>query len=197
MKRLIGCRITGVSPLLHHRFPMDPDEGKDLDKKTPDEQAEVVAYRDPEGNLMVPGVNVQRAFVAGGMYVKVPRVRTATKLVAACVMVTPQYLLLNQKKYTIDSRPVVIPSTKGRIIRHRPCFEEWELEFTIEYDDSLLTQDQMRELVDATGSRVGLCDFRPEKKGPFGRFAVTHWEPDRADKPEDGDDEDADEDEDG
>ena len=24
-------------------------------------------------------------------------------------------------------------------------------------------------------SRVGLLDFRPEKKGPFGRFVVTSW----------------------
>jgi hypothetical protein len=24
---------------------------------------------------------------------------------------------------------------------------------------------------------VGLLDFRPEKKGPYGRFVVTLWEP--------------------
>jgi len=32
--------------------------------------------------------------------------------------------------------------------------------------------------VDDTGQRVGLLDFRPEKKGPFGRFVVTRWDND-------------------
>jgi hypothetical protein len=30
--------------------------------------------------------------------------------------------------------------------------------------------------VDDAGQRVGALDFRPEKKGAFGRFVVTHWE---------------------
>lgn len=31
-------------------------------------------------------------------------------------------------------------------------------------------------IVDDCGTRVGLLDFRPERKGPFGRFVVTKWE---------------------
>ena len=98
------------------------------------------------------------------------------KPVAACVLVEPARAGLGVKDYNIDSRPVVIRVTKGRIIRHRPRLETWSATFTITYDDELLTEDQLRQVVDDAGSRVGLLDFRPEKKGPFGRFIVTHWE---------------------
>jgi hypothetical protein len=33
-----------------------------------------------------------------------------------------------------------------------------------------------REIVDAAGKRIGLGDFRPATKGPFGKFVVTSWE---------------------
>ena len=76
----------------------------------------------------------------------------------------------------IDSRPVVVPATKGRIVRHRPRFDTWETTFNISFDETLLTSQQVRTVVDDCGSRVGLLDFRPERKGPFGRFMVSHWE---------------------
>lgn len=97
MIRNIRCVITGLTPLLPHRYP----KMRDCGHKTPEEQAEACVYRDPDGNLMVPAMNVRCALVAGGKYVKVPGVGTAAKLVAACVMVTPQHLLLNQESYTI------------------------------------------------------------------------------------------------
>jgi hypothetical protein len=33
----------------------------------------------------------------------------------------------------------------------------------------------VREIVDAAGKRIGLGDFRPSCKGPFGKFVVTQW----------------------
>jgi hypothetical protein len=90
-------------------------------------------------------------------------------------MVTPEYCLLGKKEYLIDSRPVVIPATKGRIMCHRPRFNEWGISFDIEYDNVLLKESELRKVIDDAGSRVGLLDFRPERKGPFGRFMVTEW----------------------
>jgi len=69
----------------------------------------------------------------------------------------------------------VIAATKGRIVRHRPRLDQWQLKFEIEYDPTLLKETQVRKIVDDAGCRVGLLDFRPERKGPFGRFTVTNW----------------------
>ena len=94
---------------------------------------------------------------------------------AACVLVSPEYIGLGVSKYEVDARPVVVPATKGRIMRFRPRLDEWQVTFEIEYDADLLTEIQIRKIVDDTGSRVGVLDFRPERKGPFGRFIVTSW----------------------
>ena len=37
----------------------------------------------------------------------------------------------------------------------------------------------LKAIVDDAGDRVGLLDFRPERKGPFGRFMVTAWKTDK------------------
>lgn len=172
--RKISATIKGLSPLLMHRFPLEPVIA--IEKKTKEEQAEIAAYRTPDDELYIPAVALQRCLIAAATYSKGKGRATLQKPAAACLMVSPEYLLLGQGEYTIDSRPVVVPSTKGRIVRHRPRFDEWGVSFSIEYDDVLLTESQIRQIVDDAGARVGLLDFRPANKGPFGRFIVTNWE---------------------
>jgi hypothetical protein len=174
----IQVTLKGITPLLMHRFPLEPIEA--IEKKPAEEQAEYAAYRHPETReLYIPAVAIQRALIAGGAYVKRKGSGTMAKSVAACVMVNGdgEYVLLGTDKYKIDKRAVTIPATKGRIVRSRPRLDEWQVSFELEYDDSLLSEPQMRAVVDNTCSRVGLLDFRPEKKGSFGRSMVTKWEP--------------------
>lgn len=169
----INVTIEGISPLLMHRFPMEPVEA--IEKKEPIEQAKISLY-EIDGKPYLPGVNLQRALVASATFSKGKGRASLQKPVAAGLFIDEEILDLNGKSWVIDSRPVVVPATKGRIVRHRPKFEKWEVTFTISYDETLLTANQVREVVDNAGSRVGVLDFRPEKKGPFGRFVVTHWE---------------------
>ena len=169
----VHCQIKGISPLLMHAFPLTPIEA--LEKKSPEEQAEFAAYRDSDKMLYIPGVAIQRCLIAAASYSKGKGRASLQKQVAACVLINPERCSLGMKTFALDSRPVVIPATKGRVMRHRPRFEEWSITFEIEYDDTLLKESEVRRVVDDAGSRVGLLDFRPEKKGPFGRFIVTKW----------------------
>jgi len=172
--------IRGISPLLMHRFPLVPTEG--MDKKPVADQAEEAAYRDPlTRRLFVPGVCVQRALVNAAVFSKGKGRASLQKTAAACLLVSPDRLDLNQTTYEIDSRAVVVPATKGRVVRHRPRIDPWELSFSLEYDDVLLKETEVRKIVDDAGLRVGLLDFRPECKGPFGRFTVTVWKSDDED----------------
>ncbi len=172
--QVVQVEVTGKTPLLMRRYPLAPVEG--IDKQPADVQAEESAYRTPDGELYVPGVNVQRALVAGAVFSKGKGRASLQKVAAACLMVTPEYILIDPQTYTIDSRAVVIPATKGRVVRHRPRFDHWQIAFELEYDDVLMSMPQVRQIVDDTLSRVGLLDFRPEKKGSFGRGMVTGWE---------------------
>lgn len=173
----VNVTIKGITPLLMHRFPLEPVEA--IEKKTKEEQAEIAAYRIPGDSreLYIPGAGLQRALVAGATFSKGKGRSTLQKPVAACVLVLPEYVGLGTKEYAIDARAVVVPATKGRVVRFRPRLDAWEVSFQIDYDDTLLKETELRRVVDDTGSRVGLLDFRPERKGPFGRFMVTEWKP--------------------
>ena len=174
MNKRINFRITGISPLLMHRFPLEPVPN--IEKLPAGEQAEICLYRRDDGTVYVPGITLQRALVAGATYSKGKGRGSLQKPVSACVLIEDEHLPLAEQEYTIDARAVVIPATKGRIVRYRPRFDDWQVEGSVMYDPELLSEMQLRQVFDDTGSRVGLLDFRPEKKGPFGRFTVTHWE---------------------
>jgi hypothetical protein len=174
MQSSVQVTIKGDA-LLMHRYPLDPVVA--IEKKPKEEQAEIAAYRCPDTKqLFVPGVNIQRCLVGAATYSKGKGRATLQKIVAACVLVPEERCLLGVKDYAIDSRSVVIKATKGRIVRHRPRVNNWQVSFTILWDPNLLTEAQLRRVVDDAGSLVGLLDFRPECKGPFGRFIVTKWE---------------------
>lgn len=166
-------KIEGLTALLMHRYPVEPIEA--IEKKSPDQQAEIAAYRHTNGMLFVPGTAVQRALISGATYSKGKGRGSLARVAAACLFVTPEVLFLEPQNYTIDSRSVVNPPTGGRIMRHRPKLEKWSVTFMLEWDDALLSEVQARRIVDDTGSRVGVLDFRPERRGPFGRFIVTSW----------------------
>jgi hypothetical protein len=173
--KTVSVEIKGLSPLLMHAFPMVPIEA--LEKKPAEDQAELVAYRDPvTKGLYVPATAIQRCLINGATYSKGKGRGSLQKNAAACLLIGPEERLpLGVDTYTVDARPIVVPATKGRVMRYRPRLDTWALTFTIDYDENLLTEAQVRRIVDDSGSRVGLLDFRPEKKGPFGRFVVTSW----------------------
>ena len=77
--------------------------------------------------------------------------------------------------FEVDSRPVVIPSTKGRIMRHRPRLNTWGLEVSLEVDQTMIESETIHQLLEEGGRRLGLGDYRPERGGPFGRFSVVSW----------------------
>ena len=140
---VVKVKIEGKSALLMNRFPLVPIEG--FEKLPIEEQAEHSAYRDTKTEeLYIPAVCVQRALINGGLYSKGKGRASLQKIVAACVMVGPEYLYLGTQDYAVDSRPVVVPATRGRIVRHRPRLDSWECSFELEYEGTLLTEEQVR-----------------------------------------------------
>jgi len=92
------------------------------------------------------------------------------------MLVQPEFVGLGTKKYEIDSRAVVVPATKGRIVRHRPRLDSWKVTFKLGWDETLITEMQVKRIVEDMGKRVGLLDFRPSNNGSFGCFELAKWE---------------------
>lgn len=171
----VSVKVKGLSSLLMHSYPMVPIDG--LEKKPPEEQAALCLYRlnGNDGPIYFPGSSLQRALVAAGAFSKGKGRASLAKTVAASVFVTPEAITMEPQKYAVDSRPVVVPATRGRVVRHRPRFDAWTLKFEIQYDDMMLKESELRRIVDDAGQKCGIGDFRPACKGPFGRFMVTEW----------------------
>ena len=187
---LIKVEIAGVSPLLMNRFTESAQEkstngtgavhvGK---KGTPREQAESKLYTDSNAHPVLPGPNLFRAIIDAGTFVKSGKSKITTmrsSLVPAGVALLDLELPISPAKWEPDSRAVVIPSTGGRIMCHRPRFDQWGVKFDLDVDESMFSVALVRELLDLAGQRIGVGDFRPARKGPFGRFKVVNWKMDK------------------
>jgi hypothetical protein len=187
MKSII-VRIEGITPLLMHRFADSslvsiggarPVHVKDEDPRT---VAEHAAYRDADGNLYIPGASISRLLREAGASHKQKGSRRSLKyIIPGVVIVSEDELPLYDSGTTrathieVDSRAIVNPVTKARVMCHRARLNRWECEFVLEIDDEAIAVTTVNQLLVEGGRRIGLGAFRPEKGGPFGRFMVTSW----------------------
>lgn len=182
----IFVKIAGVSPILMNRFTEENEikvsSGVSAvsisGKGTPREQAIKKAYIDNEGCLYIPGQNIYSSIIEAGKFHKTGRTKittTKSSLVPAGIAINELICPLNTKEFEVDSRSVVIPATGGRIMCYRPRIDEWQLSFTLDVDEKMFDEKTVRLLVDDAGSKCGLGDFRPQRKGTFGRFKVVEW----------------------
>lgn len=183
----IKIKIEGVTPLLVHAFTdeaqMSATSGNRAvatgDRGTPHDQAAAALYVSESGAPIIPQPNLFRCIIDAGKFFKAGKSKVTTiksSLIPACLSIEELEIpILHREDWTVDQRPVRIPSTGGRIIRYRPCFHDWALAFTADLDTDIVSLNLLREIVDAAGKRIGLGDFRPDCKGPFGKFVVTEW----------------------
>lgn len=186
--KTINVTIEGTTPLLCNHFAdaaqMNATNGNRLsvvgERGTPREQAETRLYAGHNGKPMIPQPNLFRCLIDAGKFFKHGKSKVTTQktsLIPACVEVDGLELpIVHKEPWMVDTRAVRIPSTGGRILCHRPCFQDWKLSFTLHVDTDMLSVKLLREIVDAAGKRIGLGDFRPDCKGPFGKFVVTNWQ---------------------
>jgi hypothetical protein len=183
----IQVTIEGTTPLLCNRFTdaaaMSASSGSRSsaigEKGTPREQAEKKLYLGADGRLIIPQPNLFRCIIDAGKYFKAGKSKVTTiksSLIPSCVDIrVVEIPIRHADPWEVDTRAVRIPSTGGRILCHRPSFNDWALDFTVYLDTEIMTVKLLREIVDAAGKRIGLGDFRPDCKGPFGKFVVTSW----------------------
>lgn len=182
---LIDVTIQGTTPLLCNKFGeafgLDTPAGAFKgDKGTPLEQAAAKLYIGHDKKPIIPQPNLFRCLIDAGKFFKMGKSTVTTQktsLIPACVEIDGIELpLIHKEPWQVDTRAVRIPSTGGRILCHRPSFHDWGLSFTLSVDTDMIGLKLIRELVDAAGKRIGLGDFRPATKGPFGKFCVTRWD---------------------
>lgn len=188
----INVEVTGTTPLLQHRFSenneVDGENGKGTrkvakDYGTPREQAEQAVYRDADGFIYVPSTYFLSLLCGAGANHKQKGSRRSLRfIVPAAVRIGQVEVPLVDpetgkriNKFEVDSRRVVIRSTGGSVMRCRPRFDKWRAVFTLVVNVDLMAIETASMLLQEGGESLGIGDFRPEKRGPFGCFQVTSW----------------------
>jgi hypothetical protein len=186
--KTFNITIRGTTPLLMQRFSeeaaMQPSTRRVMvSRGTPREQAEKVCYRDAQNRFYMPSTTICRAIgEMGGNHKLTGSRKSARYAVPAAILVPDEVIIINNgdgkpaKDYDVDSRPVTIPATKGRVMRHRPRFDEWSMNFCLRVNDAILPPDFIKQLLDEAGLSNGIGEYRPQKRGPYGCFIVTKWE---------------------
>ncbi len=185
--KTIQVEIRGVTPLLIHRFNEDAEHSKttrrvETTKRDPREEATKNAYIAKDGSYYFSAFSIPGAMGNAGASHKSTGSRKSLRYVvpSAIRMLTDTVTILNGEgpasRFEVDSRPVTIPATKGRVMRHRPRFDQWGARFDLLLDDQLLSPEMAQQLLTEAGQSIGIGDFRPEKRGPFGTFRVVKFD---------------------
>ena len=69
-------------------------------------------------------------------------------------------------------RSRVVLNRKTTSIAYRACYEEWEADLSISYQENVITVEQIINIIELAGFAVGVGAWRPACKGQFGRFQI-------------------------
>jgi hypothetical protein len=183
-----NLEIIGTTPLLMHSArlsnPLDPNARamKKISAKRNKSEEDYIQlaklefigglYHDTDMGPYVPGANIFRSLVDAGRKRKLgTRVTSALFVqddVNALAYKGPRDVesLWNDANFRHEASVKVGTS---RVIRTRPQFKVWATEAILVVDTEVLDADDLQQIVDISGSMIGLGDWRPI----FGRFDST------------------------
>lgn len=176
--------VVGISPLIVHawsekskRMISDKQAGKAKNKKheirDPDDDYEQAKHISPLGWDGFPAAGFKAAMIRGakmiGMVMK--DTQTAFFIRADCEE-TQLVRIHGESRMRTDMVRVGMGSSD---IRYRPEYPTWYAELTIEFNEGILSLDQIHQLVKAAGYGCGIGEMRPEKgKFNYGRFKLAN-----------------------
>jgi len=170
----INATIRGIAPLLQHRFQVEEEDPKWTEQpgfKDYSKDVLKALYITDDGVVYQPADHIWGSMTKAAVNFKIPGrgKKTYKDLIKSACFIYPDCIPHKISKWVVDRRPVVIQ--RSRIIRERPRFDEWELDFEIQVLDDQLPIEAVRKILEYAGNYVGIGDFRPR----FGRFMVAYF----------------------
>ena len=175
--KIFEVSIKGIRPLLMHRFAEESANEK-VQKRTgahdDSQEAELSLYKYSDGTIYQPAEHIEGALkqAAKDFRITGKRSRSYSVLIQAQVEVEPRKISHKNQNWVTDVRSVVMPSTRGRIMRYRPRFDDWALDFKLIVNDDQIPVEVLKGILDHAGNHEGIGDYRPK----YGRFMVTKFE---------------------
>lgn len=187
---IIKVITEGITPLLINRATEEALMGETRrntaqEREDPRVIAGKAIYRMPNSQQMaLPGAAFARMVREAGGSHKAKGSRKSLKyMVPASMIVLDELcpLFLRDRKtpitdYEVDSRPVTIPATKGRVMRYRARLNEWCAIVNVQLNETIIAESILRQLFTEGLQQIGIGDYRPEKGEPFGTSSLVSWE---------------------
>jgi hypothetical protein len=156
-------------------------------KPTPrDEAAGKIYNTNDKKQPYVPVEMLMSCLIGGGLYIKLDGKRqmstSKSTLLPGFISIEEHHMPLlnpvNNKAaaWEVDMRQGRNPNGGEAVCIVRPRFDTWRVNFSLLIDTEQIEEKRIRELVDISGRRLGLGDFRPQRKGIYGQFKVSCWE---------------------
>lgn len=181
MDKRYAVEIRGVSPYLMNRFNEADIEGKTKKRSgtqnDDEEKYEKKFYRLPNGSIYVPSTQIVGALVNAGkqMQIKGKGKSTYSKLFGSTLDVDEEAIPMISDEPVAYKISAVNPATGKRMMVTRPRFENWSLKFTLVCIDDQVSDVAIQDGLETAGKYVGIGDWRPYKRGKFGKFVVASF----------------------
>lgn len=182
--RQVSIPIIGISPLIVHawsekskRMISDKQAGKAKNKKheirNPQDDYENAKHISASGWEGLPAAALKAAMIRGAKMVgMVMKDTQASFFVNADCDQTQLVRIHGESRMRTDMVRVGMGAAD---IRYRPEYLEWYMELNIDFNEGLISIDQLHQIVKAAGYGNGLGEMRPEKgKFNFGRFKLAN-----------------------
>ena len=179
----ITFKLKGLTPLLMNNpeAMMAPAPKSKLGKGEyiPEEAVKVTRYLLPDGNFFVPAVAVRASLLGGAVNMKFGKTSAWSVISAAIEISDPEFPMIGENgdqisgdNYSIDLRRVVIQ--KAAVPKARAKIElPWYVQCSFNYEPLMLNIEQLVTVANRAGTIAGLLDYRPSRKGWFGKYEIV------------------------
>ena len=173
--------IVGTSPLIVHRFgekaiKMIADKqgkkSKERPARNPEEEMDDALYKFADGvRTGFPAVGFKAAMIRGGSILGY-----VMKELQQVLFVVPDEGDLVEIIGDYEMRTDMVRIGMGTSdIRYRPEYKSWRATLKIRYNEAIVSQEQVAQLINAAGFGCGIGEWRPEKSktGCFGTWMLA------------------------
>lgn len=200
---VMRVRIEGISPLIAHRFPekirkqllaksqnksVKTKEPKDPEKECNDARYRIdengVYTQDNTGADAIPARYIKEAMIDAARHIEGISMTEMRQLVFVELGRDGIAIQNGEGTYGLDVEPEMHESIqrvggKGKgtgtpDVRFRPIYRKWAAEFDVEFNASLVGEEEILNLLNYAGFHAGLLEHRPAKSGgQNGMFRVA------------------------
>lgn len=180
--RVVEVPVKGVSSLIVHAWgekakrQMREKQQKQArmpkEAKDPSADFKAAKYLDAAGRDCVPAGAFRNAIVSAGRFadgIPMTRITGSVFFLDDLVPLTFKECVQREDMVRVGGKG---PGTGTADLRYRPEYVDWKATLRIQYNANVISIDELLNLIQLAGFSVGICEWRPEKKGQHGRFDI-------------------------